>query len=89
MKKITLIIGTAFIIMFGIHAMYQTILPVVVLDPALSKNLEAISRDAPAQGIPLFKTVTVIYPSRNSQDSQRKWRSVIPVSLERVGKWVK
>lgn len=88
MRTLAQVIGAALIIMFGIHGMYQTILPEIVLDAAAgsSKRLETISRSASAPVIPFVKAVMTIDPARRTGDAGRTQPCVFPVSLERVTK---
>jgi hypothetical protein len=88
MRTFARVIGAALIIMFGIHGMYQTALPAMVLhaDAGAAKALESVSWNASAKALPFVKTVMTMDPARRAAGAARTRCCVFPVSLERVNR---
>jgi hypothetical protein len=84
MRTFARVIGAALIVLFGIHGMYQTVLPAMALDADAAKALESVSWNASAKALPFVKTVMTIDPARRAADAERTRCCVFPVSLERV-----
>jgi hypothetical protein len=84
MKTLAKIIGATLIVMFGIHGMYHTVFPAIILDPGSSKVLEKISLDQSARVLPFVNAVMTIDPVQFAATARVSQRCVAPVSLERV-----
>ena len=86
MKTLTKVLVATLIIMFGIHGMYHTVFPAIVLDPGSSILLERIPPDQATTEFPFANAVMTIDPAQYAAAVQEPQRCVAPVSLERVAR---
>jgi hypothetical protein len=83
MKILARVIGATLIVLFGLHGMYRTVVPAMVLDVNSSKSLESFSAGGgPAAKLPFVKAVQVI----DAAAARGMQRCEYPVSLERIKK---
>jgi hypothetical protein len=84
MKTLASIIFTTLIVIFGIHGMYTTILPGIVLNRGPAMMLEKIPPAASVSAVSLVKTVVITDSEPFAKTAAVVPRLLQPVSLERV-----
>jgi hypothetical protein len=84
MKTLASIISATLIVMFGIHGMYTTILPEIVLNRGPAMMLEKIPPAASVSAVSLVKAVVITESEPLKRTVATVPRLLQPVSLERV-----